>query len=265
MSGLDCMATEDREFEIDLEGGDYTSEYDLSSESDSTSKPHVRKAISRLRSGFLCTNGSINRGCSFDSSSNSTKLDKLGVDENVELLIDKSLDGEKRRELGALAEKKKNVKEMIKNNGKLHKPPRPPRGPSLDAADRIFVKEMTQLAVKKRAMVERIKALKKMKAEKTSSFNSNLPALFITLLFFVVIILQGMSANGSAIMFESPVPSSSRSAGLIPLQHSSKSFPNVNILQSHILDFAGEASSVEDLKNHSLKTEDLGGRSVQFS
>lgn len=190
MGGLDCMATKDREFEIDLEGGgSNTSEDDLSSETDSTSKTHARKSFSRLRSGFLCSDGSISRSGSFASSSNSTKLVKLGVDDNVELSMDSS-DGEKRREFGAFAEKK-SAKGKIKN-GKVHKPPRPPRGPSLDAADRIFVKEMTELAVKKRATVERIKALKKMKAEKASSFNSSLPALFITLLFFVVIIFQGM-------------------------------------------------------------------------
>lgn len=192
MSGLDCMAAKDREFEIDLEGGGNTSEDDLSSEADSTSKPHSRKIFNRLRSGALCADGSVDRSCNFASSSNSTKLNKLGVDENVELLTDYSSEGEKRREFGARAEKNKNVKEKIRKNGKVHKPPRPPRGPSLDAADRIFVKEIAELAVKKRATVERIKALKKMKAEKTSSFNSSLPALFITLLFFVVIVFQGM-------------------------------------------------------------------------
>ncbi|XP_038903260.1 uncharacterized protein LOC120089897 [Benincasa hispida] len=256
MGGLDCMATKDREFEIDLEGGGNTSEDDLSSETDSTSKRHARKTFNRLRSGFLSSDGSISRIGSFASSSNSTKLVKLGVDENVELSMDSS-DGEKRREFGAFAEKK-NVKGKI---GKVHKPPRPPRGPSLDAADRIFVKEMTELAVKKRATVERIKALKKMKAEKASSFNSSLPALFITLLFFVVIIFQGMSAKGSTmvLMSDSPAPSVGGSAGLI-VQHSFQSSPDVNEPQSHILNFAGkqtsdpdairEARSVEELKNH---------------
>lgn len=253
------MATKDREFEIDLEGGgSNTSEDDLSSETDSTSKTHARKSFSRLRSGFLCSDGSISRSGSFASSSNSTKLVKLGVDDNVELSMDSS-DGEKRREFGAFAEKK-SAKGKIKN-GKVHKPPRPPRGPSLDAADRIFVKEMTELAVKKRATVERIKALKKMKAEKASSFNSSLPALFITLLFFVVIIFQGMSAKGSTMVSvsDSPAPSVGGSAGLI-VPHSFQSSPDVNEPQSHILNFAGkqtsgpdavrEASSVEELKNH---------------
>ncbi|KAG6581310.1 hypothetical protein SDJN03_21312, partial [Cucurbita argyrosperma subsp. sororia] len=256
MGSLDYMATEDREFEIDLEGGGYTSEDDLSSETDSTSKTHARKTFSRLRSGVLCADGSINRSGSFASSSDSTKLVKLGVDENVQLLLGSS-EGEKRREFAALVEKKKNVKEKIKK-GKVHKPPRPPRGPSLDAADRIFVKEIAELAVKKRATVERIKALKKMKAEKTSSSNSSLPALFITLLFFVIIIFQGMSAIGSVRVSESPVASGGGSAGLI-VQNLPQSSPNVNGAQSHVLDFAGnqtsdpatiEGSSVEELKNH---------------
>ncbi|KGN58129.1 uncharacterized protein LOC101214824 [Cucumis sativus] len=262
MGAIDCMATKDREFEIDLEGGGNTSEDDLSSETDSTSKPHARKTFGRLRSGFLSSDRSVSRTGIFASSSNSTKLVKLGVDENVELLMESS-DGEKRREFGAFAEKN-NVKGKIKKNGKVHKPPRPPRGPSLDAADRIFVREIAELAVKKRATVERIKALKKMKAEKTSSFNSSLPALFITLLFFVVIIFQGMSAKGSTMVTvsDSPAPSVGGSAGLI-VQHSLQfqSSPNVNEPESHILNFAGkqtsdpatavrEASLVEELKNH---------------
>lgn len=186
------MATKERELVIDLEGGGSSSEEDSNNEPESISKVHSRKTFGRLRSGFLCPDGSISRGSSFASSSNATRLSKLSVDENVELLMDKSSEGEKRRELGALVEKKKNLKEKIKKNGKIHKPPRPPTGPSLDAADRILVREITELASKKRATVERIKALKKMKAEKTSSFNSSIPALFITLLFFVIIIFQGM-------------------------------------------------------------------------
>lgn len=112
------------------------------------------------------------------------------ADENIELLIDKGLEGEDGREVVALVEKN-NVRGKHKNKKKALKPPRPPKGPSLDAADRMLVKEIAVLAMKKRARVERMKALKKVKAEKTSSLSSCIPAMIITFLFFLVIIIQG--------------------------------------------------------------------------
>ncbi|CAI9771114.1 unnamed protein product [Fraxinus pennsylvanica] len=102
----------------------------------------------------------------------------------------------------------KNVrKEKRKSNSakKPPKPPRPPRGLSLDAADQKLIKEITELAMIKRARIERMKALKKMKAAKSSSMSSssgNLIAMLFTLLFFIVIIFQGMSPrNNSATGF----------------------------------------------------------------
>lgn len=72
------------------------------------------------------------------------------------------------------------------------KPPRPPRGLSLDAADQKLIKEIAELAMIKRARIDRIKALKKMKASSTSSSStSSLLAFLFTVLFFLVLCFQG--------------------------------------------------------------------------
>ncbi|KAK2412162.1 hypothetical protein QL285_047383 [Trifolium repens] len=93
------------------------------------------------------------------------------------------------------------VKEKRKKSGnkKAAKPPRAPRGPSLDAADQKLIREITQLAMLKRARVERMKALKKMKAAKLSSSpSSSLFSMVFTVVFCIVILLQGISSSGKS-------------------------------------------------------------------
>lgn len=72
------------------------------------------------------------------------------------------------------------------------KPPRPPRGLSLDVADQKLIKEISELLMIKRA---RMKALKKTKAAKgmsaSTSSSGNLIAMFFTILFCMLIIFQG--------------------------------------------------------------------------
>uniref|UniRef100_A0A2P2K7V9 Uncharacterized protein LOC105115534 isoform X2 n=1 Tax=Rhizophora mucronata TaxID=61149 RepID=A0A2P2K7V9_RHIMU len=85
-------------------------------------------------------------------------------------------------------------KRVVKEKGKKtsnKKPPRPPRAPSLDSADQKLLKEVSELAILKRARIERMKALKKMKAAKASSSSSSLFAMVFTILFCLVIFLQG--------------------------------------------------------------------------
>lgn len=97
---------------------------------------------------------------------------------------------------------------------KSPKPPRPPRGLSLDAldaADQKLIKEISELAMIKRAKIERMKALKKMRAAKASSSSSssggNFLAILFTIIFFVVIILQGCHSSGTSRTNKSSVPS----------------------------------------------------------
>lgn len=93
-----------------------------------------------------------------------------------------------------------NVKLLMEKNSKrkkgsgAKKPPRPPRGLSLDGADQKLIKELAELAVMKRARIERMKALTQKKASKISSSSSShgsYLAMFFTIIFFLVILLQG--------------------------------------------------------------------------
>ncbi|KAL8481315.1 hypothetical protein ACS0TY_027725 [Phlomoides rotata] len=90
---------------------------------------------------------------------------------------------------------KNSKREKRKSSGKKPpKPPRPSTGLWLDAADQKLIKEITELAMMKRARVER---MKKMKVGKTSSSSTpssssgSLLAMMFTIIFCIVIILQG--------------------------------------------------------------------------
>lgn len=118
---------------------------------------------------------------------------------------------------------KKKVKDKRKSTS-AKKPPRPPRGLSLDAADQKLIKEIAELAMIKRARIERIKALKKMKAAKVSSTSSSstgsVLAFLFTVLFFLVLCFQGMSSGSSAVSsHDTPQPSASRSNSFIIQQY----------------------------------------------
>ena len=88
---------------------------------------------------------------------------------------------------------KKVVKERPKamSAKKPPKHPRPPRGLSLDSADQKLIRELHELAKLKRARVERMKALKKAKEAKVSSSKNQLFATLLTVLFCLVLLLQG--------------------------------------------------------------------------
>ncbi|KAL1334960.1 hypothetical protein HN51_063897 [Arachis hypogaea] len=106
-------------------------------------------------------------------------------------------------------------------NKKSPKPPRPPRAPSLDAADQKLIREISELAMLKRARIERMKALKKMKAAKTSSASgSSMFAMIFTVIFCIVIVLQGMSPGKTSVAsFQgSPEPAGEAEAALIEVQ-----------------------------------------------
>ncbi|KAK8468795.1 hypothetical protein PHAVU_006G119700 [Phaseolus vulgaris] len=112
-------------------------------------------------------------------------------------------------------------------NKKAPKPPRPPQAPSLDAADHKLIREISELAMLKRARIERMKALKKMKMAKSSSRpsspsnTSSLLAMVITVLFFVVIIFQGMPSRTSSVAsFQgSPISTGESEGGLISVEY----------------------------------------------
>lgn len=188
------MALRERDLTFDLESGGKIFE-EVGSVEPSSIKREVKNIWSRLTEDTQ-----LKDERAVDSNSNfANSVSDIISDENIELLVDKNLEGEDGHKVVAHVEKN-NARGKHKNKKKALKPPRPPKGPSLDAADRMLVKEIAVLAMKKRARVERMKALKKAKAEKTSSLNSCIPALIITFLFFLVIIIQGKLIVGSIIV-----------------------------------------------------------------
>lgn len=118
-----------------------------------------------------------------DDELNSSE-DELSSSENLEILVGEG--GERAKinmENGIVNEKRKK---------RSAKPPLPPRGPSLDAADLKLFREMSELARLKRTRTQRMKALKKKRAEKVSSSSSNIFPMIVTIVFFCVIIFQGL-------------------------------------------------------------------------
>ncbi|KAL8153623.1 hypothetical protein V2J09_011383 [Rumex salicifolius] len=161
--------------------------------------------------------------------------------ETVQLLVDRKIG------LGENYEsvlEKKSVKGKPKAmSGK--KPPRPPRGLSLDSTDQKIIRELAEMAKLKRARMERMRALKKMKDARTSSSKNQLFATLFTVLFFLVILFQGInlpmdenypcSAKGissrtsSASTFQGPpITSRATDGGLFPMMH----LPNLPVTGS---------------------------------
>ncbi|KAL8158936.1 hypothetical protein V2J09_000473 [Rumex salicifolius] len=118
-------------------------------------------------------------------------------------------------------------------SNKHSKPPRPPKGPLLNASDMMLVKKISEIAAMKRERIERSRALKKMKGAKGSSCGCNLVAMVITVIFLIVIIIQGFcSRGGLPLGFRgSPEPSVANN-GLINVQFYSK--PPVNEMSGPI-------------------------------
>lgn len=120
---------------------------------------------------------------------------EVGTNSYIEVIVK----GENDEESKTLVEKKNVGKKYKKANyKKASKPPRPPRGPSLDAADMLLVREISAHAMNRRARIEQIKASRKMREEK-SSFSlskSSICAMIFTVLFIFVICFQGFCSKG---------------------------------------------------------------------
>lgn len=198
-----------RELEVDLESGGTTNEEDK-----------MRDPISANGQ----TKTILKRACTgpvgFHGLANSSNFSHLATD-NVELLIDNNSEGEEGKQNITFVDRKDVVEKRIKKNlKKPPKPPRPPKGLSLDAADQKLMKEITELAMRKRARIETLKALKKMRAAKTSSWSSSLSAMVITIVFCLIIIYQGISSrySGSLALKGSPEPAVGTGEALIAVQ-----------------------------------------------
>ncbi|XP_077225035.1 uncharacterized protein LOC143858263 [Tasmannia lanceolata] len=205
----------ERDLSIDLESGGTTSEEEGSKDTVSSIK-QTKKLLGRVWSGFVSFDGSVkgeDRIKTCNNFSNSPKVSiacvpfltyqKLGVEEKTSL-VEKDM-----------------RKEKPKKKKKPPKPPRPPKSPQLDAVDQKLVREINELTMLKRARTERMKALKKMKAAKAASLNSNMCAMFVTVIFCLVIILQGVfsRSNSDANFQGSPESAEAARGGLISFQY----------------------------------------------
>ncbi|KAJ4956829.1 hypothetical protein NE237_013612 [Protea cynaroides] len=204
------MALREKDLLIDLECGGTTSEE--GNKEPCTGIKQTKKSLGRVWDGFLSFDGAIKGedAMSLINASSSANL----CPENLEILTDKKFGEDP---LGL--EENKMVKEKRKKtkSKKSPKPPRPPRGPSLDAHDMKLVREISELSMLKRARIERMKALKKMKAAKATSSSNSLCAMIFTILFFLVLIFQGMCSKSSSGVGFKGSPESA--IGLISVQY----------------------------------------------
>lgn len=213
------MASREGEFLVDLECGGTTSEEEGNGDAVS-GYSRGRKTLNRPQhSGALSSNGLVSSAVDADSSDGFPKSNEI-AGQGVDLHIDRGLGGEEGRDLAALLEKRNSNEQRKKLGSKAaSKPPRPPKGPLLTASDLKLVKELSELAARKRARIERIKAVRRMKDTKRPSSGSSVTALVITVLFFLIIVFQGVfSGNNFTRKFQgSPAPATA-SEGLISIQ-----------------------------------------------
>lgn len=185
---MDQPISRERDFEIDLESGGNTSEEDECKDLDSSER-ESKSSFSWSWNRLLNFDGSKQHETGVETCSSSSKSGDV-MDDNVELSVNTYLE-DVQKQLSLVMNN--NAKDKNKKTTSMPpKPPRPPKGPLLDAADQMLVKEMAELALRKRAMTKKMKAMRKVKARKASSSYTGLSALVITVFFLTIIILQGI-------------------------------------------------------------------------
>lgn len=168
---------------VDLENGSTTSGDDTSDEFSKGSEM-VNHKYGKMWRGYVGSERYIYDKDALRSSS----CNDMGTREissgNFETLSDKWMKKDLKKKLSDERYTKITAK-------KAAKPPRPPKGPSLDALDMKFVREVSELAMMKRARTERMRILSQKKTDKGSSSFGSIFAMLITLIFCYVIIFQG--------------------------------------------------------------------------
>ena len=191
---MDQISSRARDLEVDLENGNRTTSKEDGGRDLVLGHTQEHELFSKVSSEVLSSDGSVKDENGVSLNNNLVKYDNT-TNANVELLIDIGSRGEGIQKNRNFAKKKYVNEKHKKANSRKPKPPRPPKGPLLDAADQKFVREISELAIRRRARIERIKDLKKKKAaEASSKGNSSLSAMIITVLFFIIIVFQGMVA-----------------------------------------------------------------------
>lgn len=170
----------DLDLDIDLESGG-------TSEEDARKGQALSDENSKISSKYMSSESSYGSTNARDFSpyENRSKSDEIYY-KNKEILLAKFRE-EMENSANKTTDKKKPKKQ---SSARPPKPHRPPRGPSLGTSDMKLLKEISELNLKRRRM-EKIRTLNKIKKEKASLLNSNLLAYCVTIIFFLVIILQG--------------------------------------------------------------------------
>ncbi|TKY72475.1 hypothetical protein E2542_SST01216 [Spatholobus suberectus] len=217
---MDHRSGKDRDAEVDLESGLPLIGDDSKKVSTPSGAKQGKTLFAKVSGGFV--GGSVKGDDGQSICCNESHLS--GVSADVVKVTSKPMMGKD----SANCAQQTAVKEKRKKacNKKAPKPPRPPQAPSLDAADHKLIREISEFAMLKRARIERMKALKKMKIAKSSSSSSSsntssLLAMVFTVVFFIVIVFQGMSSGKSPVAsFQgSPVSAGGSEGGLISVQY----------------------------------------------
>jgi uncharacterized small protein (DUF1192 family) len=168
---MDLRSGMDKDIEVDLESGLPLIEDNSRGISNPSTATEGNTLFAKIPVGFGGGEDGANL-CFNESNLSEVSLDVMKVINNVPV---------------------KDKRKKASSNKKSGKPPRPPKGPSLDAADLKLIRELSERALLKRARIERMKALRKMRNAKSSSASnsSSILALIFTIIFFIVIIFQG--------------------------------------------------------------------------
>ncbi|CAA7056201.1 unnamed protein product [Microthlaspi erraticum] len=161
----------------------------------------------------------------------------LGVPEKIgDDLVSPLMGNEKPAETSSqssdLSGGKCDVGRKFKKSRKASKPPRPPKGASLlSAIDHKVMREIADLAMRKRARIERMKhCLRRIKAAKSSSSTSSscfsVLSMIVTVLFLVFLFSQGLFAGNTSLSSDkSPAPVVSPNNRFVSVQFNNEFAP----------------------------------------
>ncbi|XP_038980122.1 uncharacterized protein LOC103721023 isoform X2 [Phoenix dactylifera] len=182
------MDSENLKDVIDLETGTSRTSSAQEGSDNSFSSGNAKKLLTRVWSGLgglMMGEEAVNLGNVFSCS-----ID--GCYENGEILAKERFDREDN--VGPFKKIVETDRPRRKASKRPPKPPRPPKSLSLNAFDQKLVNEISELAMLRQARIERMKMLKKKRNTKAASSNTNLCAMVITILFFLIIIWKGILA-----------------------------------------------------------------------
>ncbi|XP_031372007.1 uncharacterized protein LOC116187446 [Punica granatum] len=216
---MDTVNAESTEPEVDLESGG-TASKDERPKNASPPSSQRRKCLKRALGGALRFDGSSKSESGACVCSDSFRHGK-DVEGSLSVLVDRNLKENDKENVPFLEKMYVQEKHPLTNSRKAPKPPRPPKGPLLDIADQKLVKDIAEVAMKKRLRIERMKALKKAKAAASSrsSSTSSIAAMLITVLFFFVIVFQGINLRSDPRLQGSPESDVPMSESMISVHH----------------------------------------------